>query len=295
MLGLWLILIAGWYNYLGRNSQENIFTFSLIGGTLSLGTLWSIRALFYRHTEKALNRALQGLPMIDGQWSAAVGEIHPRAKQLLTAPFSGQAAIAYKYWVTRFDRIVPGTNPRSSRNQHLITAYTGFAIAPCEIRTNRGPVSVQGMPTLNGKMKQISGDEAYERARAYVANTVFENAFSDQSTKAQGLPDADNFSAAPSEILREDRRENPGPDLEGWMLDEIIVRPGENVCVYGVYSEAQKSLIAPPEGTSGRMFTLIPGDITKVQETARSQRMFLVILGFILLLIQAFVVWRIGY
>jgi hypothetical protein len=290
-LGLWIILIAGWYIYFNQVKLESIFTFSLICGTLSLLTVWSFRALFSRYNEIALNRALQGLPMIDGQWSAAVGEIHPRTKQLLTAPFSGQAAIAYKYWVTCFDRIVPGTNPRISKNQHLITAYTGFAIAPCEIRTNRGPVSVQGMPTINGESKQISDDEAYQRARTYVANTVFEDAFSNQSTKAQGLPDAENFSATPPGILRVDRRENPGLDLEGWTLDETIVRPGEQVCVYGVYSEARKCLIAPPEGTSGRMFTLIPGDIQKIQETARSQRTFMIILGFILLLIQVFVTW----
>ncbi len=288
-LGLWLILIAGWYIYFNPVKLENIFTFSLICGTLSLLTIWSIKALFSRYNEIALNRARQGLPLIDGQWSAAVGEIHPTTQQKLIAPFSGQEVVTYKYWVTRFDRIVPGANPRHSKNRHLITAYTGFAIAPGEIRTSRGPIIIKEMPTINGEVKQISDDEAYNRARTYIANTKFEDAFSEQSTKE---PDLSHLSAASSEILKMDRRENPGPDLEGWTLDEIVVRPGEQVCVYGVYSAAQKCLVAPPEGTSGRMFTLIPGDIQKVQETARSQKLFFVILGLISFLIQVFIFWR---
>lgn len=94
------------------------------------------------------------------------------------------------------------------------------------------------------------------------------------------------------ETVREDKRENPGPDLIGWMLDEVVVRPGEKVCVHGLYSATDTSLSAPPWESGGRLFALLPGDAAAAHATLQAQRSFLKVVLVVLLGLQLLIVWR---
>lgn len=129
--------------------------------------------------ERALHRAVQKRDPEDGEWTAAVGAIQPLMPQgALTAPFSGETAVAYKYWITRFERRTAGPEPlrRYSRNRHLITAYTGCAMVPCEIRTPSGRMRLKGKPVLQAPRSTLSDDASRGRAQAYIERTVFEDA-----------------------------------------------------------------------------------------------------------------------
>lgn len=112
-LALLLKLCAGWYLFFTARARQEAIFFSLLCGSLSLVTIWAIRGLFHSENEKAIDRAVQKRDHVDGDWRAAVGTIHPmKPKGMLTAPFSGEAAVAYKYWVTRFERRTEAFSPR---------------------------------------------------------------------------------------------------------------------------------------------------------------------------------------
>jgi len=291
-LALLLMLCVGWYLFFTARARQEAVFFSLLCGFLSLVTIWAIRGLFHSQNEKALDRAVQQRDPVDGEWTAAVGTIHPlKPKGALTAPFSGEEAVAYKYWVTRFERRTAGPEPsrRFSRNRHLITAYTGFAMAPCEIRTARGGMRIKSMPVLQAPRSTLSDDASRDRARAYIESTVFEDAFLKAKTDSTG---DGRKGESDSETVREDKRENPGPDLNGWMLDEVIVRPGERVCVYGLYAAADRSLSAPPRESGGRLFVLLPGDAAAAKAALQAQRTFLRIVLAVLLGLQLLMAWR---
>lgn len=291
-LGLLLLFALGaaWHAFLGPRLADAGVFFSCVGGGLSWLSVWAFRALRHRENEPALEHARQGRNPRDGQWAAAAGTIHPLLPAALAAPFSGQPAVAYKYWITRFENRTAGPEPlrRHSRNRHLITAYAGFAMVPAEIRTPGGSVRIRGMPVLQGRAATLKDPEAYARARAYVARTEFR----------EGAPRGEwNVPAAPPNRetvpppVKEDWRENPGPDLEGWSLDETVVRTGDTVCVFGQYSAADKSLHAPARVSAGRLFVLMPGDAAAAQDTLRTQRAFLQIFLAVLLALQILLAW----
>ncbi len=288
----WLALSAGWFIFLDPRNNDNTIVLSLFCGLLSLGTLWAIRRLFDYENEQALNRALRGLPLKDGQWGAAVGEILPLNNETIIAPFSGQKVLAYKYWINRFEKLVSGKTLRISKNHHLLTAYTGFAIVPCEVRAIGGDVRILGMPVLDGTMQSISGDDAYDRARSYIANTVFEDGFAGGKESIEDSPFLKEPFGTTSPVLKKDVRENPGPNLFGWSLNEIIVPAGERVCVYGTYSAALNALTAPDKVTGSRLFTLVIGDAQQVRTTLRTQRLALYFFLSLLLIIQGLITWR---
>ncbi|HPN36307.1 MAG TPA: hypothetical protein PK843_17510 [bacterium] len=291
-LALLLVFCVGWYVFFTSRARHEAVFFSLLCGSLSLATIWAIRGLFYSENEEALDHAVQKREPVDGKWTAAVGTIQPLTPQgALTAPFSGQAAVAYQYWITRFERRTAGPEPsrRYSRNRHLITAYTGRAMVPCEIRTASGGVRIQGMPVLQAPRSTLSDDASRDRAQAYINSTVFEDAFLRQ--KADSTAEGRKGGSAPVTV-REDKRENPGPNLDGWMLDEVVVRPGETVCAYGLYSAADRSLFAPPRETGGRLFALLPGDAAAAKAALRAQRTFLGIVLAVLVGFQLLIAWR---
>lgn len=291
-LALLLVLCAGWYLFFTARARQEAVFFSLLCGSLSLGTIWAIRGLFHSENERALDRAVQNKVPVDGKWTAAVGAIQPLMSQgALTAPFSGQAAVAYRYWITRFERRTAGPEAarRYSRNRHLITAYTGHAMVPCEIRVANVSVRIKGMPVLQAPRRTLSDDASRGRAQAYIESTVFADAFSKQ--KADSTGDGRKGGDEP-ETIRVDKRENPGQNLDGWMLDEVILRPGEKVCVYGLYSAVDRSLSAPPWESGGRLFALLPGDAAAAKTALQAQRTFLRIVLAVLLALQFLIAWR---
>lgn len=291
-LALLLVLCAGWYLFFTARARQDALFFSLLCGFLSLGTIWAIRGLFYSENEKALDRAARKREPVDGKWTAAVGDIQPLMPQgALTAPFSGEATVAYKYWITRFERRTAGPESarRYSRNRHLITAYAGRAMVPCEIGTASGSVRIKGMPVLQATRRTLSDDASRDRAQAYINATVFEDVFLKQKADSTG----DGLKAGSDmETVREDQRENPGPSLDGWMLDEVVVRPGEKVCVYGLYSAADRSLCAPSCESAGRLFALLPGDAAAAKAALSAQRTFLRIVLAVLVGLELLIAWR---
>jgi len=78
-----VIFITVWYCYLEPRLKDDVLVFSILSGLFSLGTVWAVRGLFHKENEKALDRALQGRPLEDGQWAAELfSELKEELEQL---------------------------------------------------------------------------------------------------------------------------------------------------------------------------------------------------------------------
>lgn len=289
-LGIYLAAAAGWHFLFAARGANSGFFSSGFAALSSWGSVCAIRGLLCRENETALARATMGRPPRDGGWTAAIGTIHPLAPPALVAPFSGQEAVAYQYRITRFENRTAGPEAarRASRNRHLITAYAGWAMVPSEIRTAGGSIRIGEMPVLLAEGATLADPAAYARAESYLAHTEFADAFGrDRPVPPPGQPPPGTASAG----VKVDVRENPGSDLAGWALDETVVRPGETVCAYGLYSAAEKRLRAPAQATGGRLFSLVPGGAAAAKVRLQAQRAFLQIVLALLLAIQLVWAW----
>ena len=291
-IALLLVCIGAWYIFLEPRYQKDAGFFSCIYGLMSWVVIWAVRGVRCHVNEKALDRAILGHSPEDGEWRAVIGTIHPSTPTTLTAPFSGKTVLAYKYWVTYLGRRINRTGfLRGKSESTRLTAYTGFAIAPCEIRTASGNVRIKGMPEINAKIETISGREAYESARSYFSNAVFKEVTQGPKQNSDGTRAEPISSVVSSEIIKEDKRYTPSPELNGCTLVEIVVLPGDQMCAYGLYAAEQNCLYAPAKISSGRLFTLVAGDAVAARKTLRAQRTFLYIVISAFLAILILIAW----
>jgi hypothetical protein len=258
--------LAGWAVFLSIQLPEGFLLSTLIctflGGLAS--TVFGVivyQAFSLRGAWRASGRAQRGLPLEPGKPGGALGELHPTGDFLL-APFSGTPAIAYEYQISReggehrnaSDESGTGTvQPREKS-----VAYAGRAIAPCEVRTKAGPVRIGTGPVINVYSEVALGPEARDRARHFVAVTVFADAGGDGVPEGYG-----GNEGAPSEAAGFSRVDwkvrGAPPDLERWHLSESVVRPGEKVFAFGLYSPSADGLVRDADGKTGRL-SIEPSD-----------------------------------
>lgn len=196
--------------------------------------------------------------------------------------------MAYEYLVSRFARQLPGPELRPPKEFRQITAYSGHAAVPCEVRTPTGPVRLVEWPYLQGERIKRGASEDYERAREFIGATPFTDVWSPEHRGKDGIEPARTPPAG--FLTREDLRANPGADLTGWTLDEVVVRTGENVCAFGLYSATRGGLVRPP-AESRLAFRLAPGGAEKTEKAVRN-RGCLAPVATLLLLAQIIVAWR---
>ena len=136
------------------------------------------------------------------------------------------------------------------------------------------------MPQMDDVPSQeLSGGEARQRAAAFVASGVFEQA------KRGAVRDA--FRAAMArinddteEVRRDVRIGEPPPDLSGWTLAERVLAPGEDLCVVGRFAAEREGLVPPPAG-SGLSLRVLRGDPATVARRLRIRMIATGVLGAI--------------
>ena len=212
---------------------------------------------------RAFARAARREPPVDGRLVAAAGSIRPLGAPL-TSPLGGEPCVAYEYEVVSRERVGRGSN--ASRHCDI----AGFALTAASIDTPHGGVRLLGFPLLDEFPQDRPGHDSLSRAEQYAASTTFE--------KAQGLAALRMFSefddalADADGIVRKDFRMTSGPiPFEQRLLNERLVRVGQEVCALGRYDAAKRALV--PRGTT--LNRLWPGGLDAVRRnvarTARSQ------------------------
>lgn len=180
----------------------------------------------------------------DGETCAVLGELHGREDATISAPFSGEPCILYRYDVSRVESTSGGGHIRP-------TPYFGRAMAPCEIRTGEGAVALRAFPRFPGFRKTVEGrPENLARADAFLAACDFR----ELSTSAtwEEMDDAANAALAPLLLATGGGRcdfrfrtlfgRDIAHDLSKWELREAALQAGMKVWATGVWSEEGQGL-----------------------------------------------------
>jgi hypothetical protein len=177
----------------------------------------------------------------DGTRVAIAGTIEPVAAAL-EAPFSGDPCVAYEYEIYHVE-YGNTSSTRSTRTE--VVDRSGFALAPCVIRSGGRDVALHAYPGLE-RFSRTAHDPA--SGRTYLAGTQFEDrtglGIFKAASEITGL--FHDHNGAVRKDLQLSSREN----LDGSSAREEIVPPGAAVCVIGRYSAAENAII-PEEGTAG--------------------------------------------
>jgi hypothetical protein len=179
--------------------------------------------------------SIDGTPPVDGKWSAVSGRIHSMNK--LTAPFSGDSVVAYKYSISRVEG--------SGKSRSIVKHFEGTALIPSTISTRQGSVRLLSVPTFDVEKTEINLLTAMDHAKRYVASTTFE---SNETPKDQRAGTVEKESTDDDGNFRVDKRSSRALDVEldSCDLEEIAIKQNEQICAFGVYSASRGGLIPHP-------------------------------------------------
>ncbi len=283
--GLWAGLVA-WRSPDGLSSEES--PAAIFYGTV-LGTATAVVGyLVFRELNRllGLSRAGRGEAPADGEHASIVGTLEARTDEMLSAPFSGRPALAWRYEITRRITARRGSVARGT----VVTAFQGEAMVPCEIRTERGRIPLLARPRLFDSGDVVEGDEACSKARKHLA-ARFPEVFGGESpalTVAVGSEEADRQFEATGGFQKEESRRIPGDaglespfDVSRWTLRESIYRPGETVCATGVWSSERGGLL--PQAGGLEELLLEHGNAAAAAERRGSNLGCLAIVGLLVL------------
>ena len=187
----------------------------LIGGFIAWIGLGYLVKAFQRVGEVWLIwRAMSGAEPVDGQRFAAIGPINP-AGRTLTSPITKSPAVAYSYKIMNASG---GT-------------WAGAAMTQSTIRFGTQAIKVLAQPELDFKHERLSGEPAVGHATEYIRNTKFE-------------PSGEITVAHDGSFRQDIGRNNQTSSLRHALITEQVIKPGEEVCVFGRFSADRNALVA---------------------------------------------------
>lgn len=129
-----------------------------------LGAIWGGRLAM--RDARALRRAIDGAPLIDGRYAAVCGQVEPLGEPLLT-PFSLHRCVCFEYDIRRPTASVASAGAMDA-------GLGGFRAEPYLLRHGARQMKVLGIPDLSEQPEFAAfGWESYVRAREHLANTSF--------------------------------------------------------------------------------------------------------------------------
>ena len=207
---------------------------AFIGGfilLLGLGYLYGIPGKIAE--SRMIRGALSGNRPRDGKKFAAIGRIVPNGAPVIS-PFTKTTAVACKYEI------------QTVAGKGVATLYTGFAMNPSSIQGRHGTVRLLAYPDLKVQSSTANSEEARRNAEQYVATAKFRDATA--GNLRQSLAEMMALYKDDDGTIRYDQR-NAGAestDLGYAQFLEWIVKPGEQVCVIGRYSEQRSGIVFDP-------------------------------------------------
>jgi hypothetical protein len=183
---------------------------------------------------RMIKRAESGLPPRDGEKVAAIGRLAPTGAPV-TAPFSKSPAVACKYEI------------QSHAGEGVSTLYSGFAMNPCSISGRHGTLRLLAYPDLKVPSVKVSSPDAQRNAELYVASTTFREA--SPAKLREAFAELMALYKDDDGTIRHDQKNAgaEGADLSFCELQEWIVKPGERVCVIGIYSSQRGGIVYDPK------------------------------------------------
>ena len=179
-----------------------------------------------------IRRARSGDAPRDGERIAAIGRIMPNGPAL-TSPITKSPAIAYKYEV----KTSAGKNDRMH--------YNGFALTPSTIQGQTRPIRLLAYPDLAVNAKYLNGGEAQQNIEEYVNKTEFSEVgignIGSAFKEMMSLFKDDDGS------IRYDNCVNKELNFDRARLIEWVIKPGEQVCVFGHFSAEKGGIVPDPQ------------------------------------------------
>ena len=202
-------------------------------------------------------RAALGRRLRDGESAVVFGIVEERGP-LLEAPFTGESCVGYHYVVEHHAGGKSGT----------VTDYEGYALAPFVIQ---GPCGALAVLAPSGKevfyeipFQTLEGDDAFAHAESYLQATEF--------GPAGGL--FGNVSRRETKdgpgSFRMDLSSNTETELGSCTLKQRVLRPGDEVHVAGIYSEARQAIEPDPDGIM-KPLHIVPGGEASLARKIRNK------------------------
>jgi hypothetical protein len=225
---------------------------AIVGGGLAwLGVAYIFGIKDKYRAAALIQRGLNGDAPHDGEKVAAIGRLNA-AGPVLTSPLSKTSCVAYKYEVT------------SQFGDDEITYYSGFAMTPSSIQTRQQSIRLLAWSDPKLKWVYVPAGEGQRNAEEYIARTEFREP-SILSIR-QSFSDLIDMYGDDDGSVRWDQRGIRPPldtgkpiDLSTATYREMLLRPGDPVCVIGRYS-AQRGGIIPSDHPLADPVTLEVGE-----------------------------------
>ena len=234
-LGLWAALGAGMYLYLRSVHDAGVATIvisAFVGLLVAMASLLFHGVFRSARERSTLSAASSGRPPADGEWLAVSGAI--RSSSPVRAPLSGQHVVAYTYSITREERM-------GTRGPSLVEWFSGKALSSSAIATPHGSVRLLVVPNFEIDAEPLETSRAVSNANAYIRSTTFEP----RETAKQRTDALEREWADDDGVFRIDKRFF-GAEVDmadGFRFEERVVKQGEQVCAFGVYSQERRGIV----------------------------------------------------
>lgn len=201
----------------------------------------------------SIRACLRGQRPVDGRQVGLVGTI-TTSSPLLRAPLSGTQCLAYKYAILMLEK--------SGKNRSVVTLVEGIAIVPSAIATPCGSFKLLAVPTLETGGGMFTHDAAIRETTIRNAAELLRTARFEapgkvvRGTLEKRLTDDDGAFQC------DQNHTTQAIPLDECRFQEDVVKSGEKVYVYGLYSEQRGGLVPHPNWSKDTR--ILTGDIDEV-------------------------------
>ncbi len=203
-----------------------------------------------------------GAPFEDGQRIAAVGPILALSPPV-HAPFSGEPCVLCVWNISH--EVKHTRKGRTSTRR--VDDFTGCLMAPFVVQTPAGNVRMLGFPWQEGFPAETHGSpEAFMRAQACLQTIPSEKTNLVKSFFEDRVADEAGYIRKDLRMAGDDFQLDPTVHT----LTEEIVREGETVSAFGIYSAERQGLV-PDHSRRDAGLNLVQGDSRAVGETLKTK------------------------
>ena len=227
-----------------------------LGFATYMGISLMIDVFKNRGDARLIKAALAGRRGKNGKPRAVLGKIYP-LDDPISAPFSGRECLILSYHIYQEYWRETGTQSGSSVAEPI--SYSGYHLAPSEIRTGAEQVKILGFPELSDIPQEET--TSYGRIESFIQDTNFtqtEGRFMEGVNELSKTIQVHESGAAAQDF--QFREPVPGHSLKS---RERIVQKGSDVCLIGIF-DALRGGIVPDNRPLGRSMKLIPGNQKQV-------------------------------
>lgn len=262
--------VGGGLIFIYRLPLADVLGASLLAGLLIwVGVSLLMGAVSSSRERRALGNSIDGRPPRDGERTILVGHLEAVGKPL-RSPLSERRSVAFTFEVWEMHG--------GGKSRRRVVYLDGLALTPTRIVTNAGSFKLLAVPELDCDPTPLDHATAVVRATALFQRAPYEpvKPFSGRPSIEQQWNDTDG------EFQRVTRHAEQDVDLANCTCTEKILEPGDRVCVFGTYSEAQRAIVPDSQDWSKmtRVMKGEAGDILRQLNTRVVRRLLVALVVF---------------